>query len=945
MTAQQFVKKWSKIQLKERTTAQSHFNDICALVGHKTPLELDPKGEFFTFEASAEKPEGEHGWADAFYRGKFIWEYKGPHHNLDAAYQQLLLYKDSLGNPYLLITSDTQEIRIHTNFTNTVKKVHRITFNDILSGSGVEILRQAFNNPETLKPAETPEQVTKASAKQFVAVANLLQKYEEKKLDPERLAHFIIRLLFCLFAEDLGLLPEKVFTNLVKQNLPTEQFRQSLKNLFAIMRTGGMFGFTRIPHFNGGLFDDDFVPDELPDIAPSLRDASVQDWSSIDPSIFGTIFEEILDEDKRKRAQLGAHFTSKEDILLVIEPVLMQPLREKWQNIKLQAESMAHAGKSKEAYKLLQDFSNEVASIRVLDPACGSGNFLYVALRQLLDLQKEIITLAARLNLPVIPLTVGPQQIYGIEINSYAHELAQITVWIGYLQWRAENGFAEMDEPILKPLHQIENKDAIIDLKTGKEPKWTVSDVIVSNPPFLGGNRIRAELGDKYVDSLFKLYEGRVPAFADLVCYWFEKARAQIESNNTKRVGLLATNSIRGGVNRHVLERIKESGDIFWAQSNRDWVSDDGTAVNVSMVGFSKESIPTKFLDNSIVSSINADLTANVDLTRAQRLAENLNLCVYGSQQKGSFDISPAKAREIISHSNPFGLDYRNVVKPSVNAMQIVRRTDESWVIDFGLDMTLDEAQKYPAAFEYVKQVVYPERKDRNEKLQRDYWWLHARPSPRYREFLAKLDRYIASPGVAKYRLFVWLDKSTLADHAMLVYARDDDYFFGVLHAKLHELWALRKGTSLEDRPRYTPTTTFETFPFPWPPGQELKDDSRVKAIAKAAKQLDDFRNEWLNPKGEQFKDSEKALKKRTLTNLYNALTLYREEYKGKMRMLGAFKEAVDQIIGLDEIETLDHIHTTLDHTVLDAYGWPHNLSDEQVLEKLLALNLERASE
>jgi hypothetical protein len=387
LTAAQFVKKWSRIELKERTTAQTHFNDICALIGHKTPLEADPKGEFFTFEADTSKPEGEQGWADAWYQNRFIWEYKGPNKSLEKAYQQLLLYKDSLGNPPLLITSDTHTIIIHTNFNNTVKKTHIITLDTIAEGNGADLLRRAFNDPVSFKPSETPEQVTSASARQFVQVANLLQRYEEKKLDPERLAHFIVRLLFCLFAEDLGLLPEKAFTQLVKQNLPQEQFRLSLKNLFAAMRSGGMFGPIRIPHFNGGLFDDDFVPDELPDILPSLRDVGSQDWSSIDPSIFGTLFERILDEDKRKRAQLGAHFTSKDDILLVIEPVLMQPLREKWQAIKLKAEGLVREEKSKQAEKLLRDFSDEVASIRVLDPACGSGNFLYVALRQLLDLQ------------------------------------------------------------------------------------------------------------------------------------------------------------------------------------------------------------------------------------------------------------------------------------------------------------------------------------------------------------------------------------------------------------------------------------------------------------------------------------------------------------------------------------------------------------------------------
>ena len=754
MTAQQFVRKWSKIQLKERTTAQTHFNDICALVGHKAPLEEDPKGEYFTFEADAEKPEGERGWADAYYRGKFIWEYKGPHHSLDAAYQQLLLYKDSLGNPPLLITSDTQEIRIHTNFTNTVKKVYAITFDDLLSNQGVDLLHRAFYDPESLKPAETPEQITNASAKQFIEVANALQKYEEKKLDPERLAHFIIRLLFCLFAEDIGLLPDKVFSNLVKQNLPTEQFRQSLKTLFATMKTGGMFGFTHIPFFNGGLFDDDFVPNELPDIAPSLRDVSGQDWSSIDPSIFGTLFERIIDESKR--AQLGAHYTSKEDILLVIEPVLMQPLRDKWQNVKLQAESKP----PDEAYKLLQDFSNEVAATRVLDPACGSGNFLYLALRQLLDLQKEIITLAARLKLPNLPLTVGPQQVYGIEINPYAHELAQITVWIGYLQWRSENGFAKMDEPILKPLHQIENKDAIIDLATGKEPIWPNVDAIVSNPPFLGTQKLRSELGDEYVNGLFKLYEDRLPA-VDLCCYWFEKSRTMIASKKLKSAGLLATQGIRGGANRKVLERIKETGDIFWAQSDQEWIL-DGATVHVSMIGFDDGSEKRRYLDNQPVITINADLTSLSDLTKAKPLAENNSIAFMGDIKVGDFDIDEKTAKQMLQDDrNQNGRPNSDVIRPWVNGLDITRRPRNMWIIDFGVDMAEEEATKYILPFDYVSKHVKQSRENNNMRRRAEKWWIHGDAAPRIRDAFRGLQKYIGTPRVTKLSL-PWFNRHRL---------------------------------------------------------------------------------------------------------------------------------------------------------------------------------------
>jgi len=652
ISPQQFVKKWSQIQLKERTIAQTHFNDVCALIGHKTPLEIDPTGEFFTFEAQTDKVGGKRGWADAWYKGHFVWEYKGLEGaSLDAAYQQLLLYKDSLGNPPLLITSDAQDIFIHTNFTNTVKRIHKVTFDNLLEGSGLDLLKRAFYDPESFRPSETQEQATRATAERFSHVANTLQawaKLEGVRIDPEQLAHFIVRLLFCLFAEDIKLLPAGVFTSLVRQSYTdTRQFEQSLRLLFAAMRDGGMFGFQIIPHFNGGLFESDYVPGNVPthvlrEVQEELRAAAPQDWSSIDPSIFGTLFERII--DKSTRVPLGAHYTGKDDILLVIEPVLMQPLRQKWQNIKLMLPppSAVGMGEGREggekAGEQLRAFSDEIAALRVLDPACGSGNFLYMALRQLLDLQKEVITFAALRGVDGLELTVSPQQLYGIEKNPYAHELAQVTVWIGYLQWRVENGFATMDEPILKPLKQIENKDAILDLASGDEPEWPAVDVIVGNPPFLGSQRLRSELGDQYTNVLFKTYSSRLPA-CDLVCYWFEKARWMIETGKSKRAGLLATQSIRGGVNRTVLERIKQTGNIFWGQSDRNWIL-DGAMVHVSMIGFDDGAEKEHLLDDKLVEQINSDLTGLVDLTQAPRLTENAGLCFQGPVKVGPFDIS-----------------------------------------------------------------------------------------------------------------------------------------------------------------------------------------------------------------------------------------------------------------------------------------------------------------
>lgn len=922
ISPQEFLAKWGAVTLTEKAASQSHFIDLCRLLDQHTPVEEDPTGNFYAFEKGAAKTpgltSGKHGWADVWKKGYFAWEYKGPHANLDKAYQQLQQYRESLENPPLLVVSDIQTIQVHTNFTNSVKQITPFTLDDLLVPEKLDQLRKVWTDPSTFRAAETPEQVTERAAQEFARLAEYLR---EKGEDPDRSAHFLIRLLFCLFAEDVRLLPDKLFSKLVAATrTKPEAFTAQLRQLFGAMSTGGFFGVDQILYFDGGLFDDDEVLELDAEGLRVLNRLTGLDWGSIEPAILGTLFERSLDPNKR--AQLGAHYTSREDILAIVEPVLMAPLRRKWAEVQEHARNLverrdASSGgqrtqRHNELARLLTGFVEEIAAVRVLDPACGSGNFLYVSLKQLLDLEKEVIAFAREVDVPTFFPKVGPEQVHGIELNEYAHDLATATVWIGYIQWLRDNGFGRPAEPILKPLETVTQMDAILAFDGDNrpiEPAWPEADVIVGNPPFLGGNKVRVELGGAYVEELFELYKGRVPAFADLVCYWFEKAQTQIEIGKLQRVGLLATNSIRGGVNRRVLERIKQRGDIFFAESDRPWIL-NGAAVRVSMVGFDDGSENEKLLDGAPVAAINADLTGDLDLSAALKLKENQNLCFYGSQQKGSFDITPEKADELLSRPNPFELNTRDVVRPAVNAAQLLRRTPATWVIDFGVDMPLEEAALYEAPFEYVRQVVYPERKNRSEKRQREYWWLHARPSPRYREILKTQTRCIASPALARHRIFVWLDDKVLADHALVVFAREDSYFFGVLHSRAHELWALRMGTSLEDRPRYTPSSTFETFPLPWPPGKEPQGDARVLEIAEAARRLDEQRRNWLNPEGV----SEAQLKKRTLTNLYN-----------------------------DNPTWLQNAHGRLDRVVYVAYGWPSDISDEEILKNLLALNLERS--
>jgi type II restriction/modification system DNA methylase subunit YeeA len=843
LTPAQFVAKWSQIQQKETAVPHSHFNDVCHLVGHQTPLAYDPAGDTFSFETQAAKPDGAKGFADVFYREKFIWEYKGPHQDLDKAYQQLQLYREALENPPLLITSDIHTIIIHTNFNNYPIRSHTITFDDILRGDGVEKLTWAFFTPERFRPAKTRQRITKATADSLLRVADEMKKHRDilgaGSFSNEQLAHFLVRLLFAMFAEDMGLLPNDLFTKVVRaRGSNYADLRPVLRELFTKMRDGGTFGMWRVRHFNGTLFDDDFVPDIPHDLGRLLLQAAEQDWSQVDPSIFGTLFERVIDEGKR--AQLGAHYTSEDDIMLIVEPVLMAPLKRRWNEVRRQVGALLTAGADpaarQQASEMLRDFAAEIANLRLLDPSCGSGNFLYVGLRELLSLQKEVITFAARRELPPIELSVGPEQLYGIEINAYAHELAQITVWIGYLQWRHENGFVEMADPVLRPLQNIKRMDAILaydDNGSPAEPEWPAAEVIIGNPPFLGGNKIRQELGDQTVDSLFQLYDKRIPAFADMVCYWFEKARTQIAINLAKRAGLIATNSIRGGANREVLKRIKETGDIFIAWSDNPWIL-DGAAVRVSIVGFDDASEIEKKLDGIAVTEINADLTSSIDLSKAQVLHENADICFMGPSPKGPFDISSSLAQKLLSEQNPNGKPNSDVVRPVFSATDIVRNNRSLWTIDFGL-MSQDEAGDYKAPFQYVQENVYPIRsKNRRASYARN-WWLYAENRPGMRNALHGLKRFIATPAVAKHRLFVFVEPIVLCNQGCLVFAREDNYFFGVLHSRLHEFWALRMGTWLGkgNDPRYTPTTTFETFPFPWPPGQEPAeaDDPRVAAI------------------------------------------------------------------------------------------------------------------
>ena len=953
MTPGEFIAKWRVSELKERSAAQEHFIDLCRLLGEPTPAEADPTGEHYCFERGARKDTGGDGWADVWKRHCFAWEYKGKHADLEAAFNQLRQYALALENPPLLVVSDMARFRIRTNWTNSVSLTHEFALEDLADAGTRDKLKWAMADPERLRPGESRQAVTERAGATF---AELAQSLRERGHEPQAVAHFVNRLVFCMFAEDVGLLPDNMFTRMLEHaRRRPEEFTELSRDLFDAMSTGGRIGFEAVGWFNGGLFDDDeTIPLERDEIDVTLKAAAL-DWSEIDPSIFGTLFERGLDPDKR--SQLGAHYTDREKIILIVEPVIVRPLLAEWETEKAEVAATIERARSaksaagrtrlhQQADRSLRRFLERLRTFVVLDPACGSGNFLYLALHALKDIEHRVQLEAETMGLQRGFPAVGPANVKGIEINAYAAELARVSVWIGEIQWMRRNGFREGRDPILKPLETIECRDAIL-TPQAEEALWPTADAIIGNPPFLGGKLLNAYLGEDYVSRIFNVYAGRVPAEADLVCYWVVKSGEQMARKKTTRVGLVTTNSIRDGANRRALQSATTDRPIFEAWSDEPWVV-DGAAVRVSLVCFTEADekwVVTKRLDGKAADEIHADLTAKrggvgIDLTQVKRLASNRTTGFQGDTKGGAFDIPGELAREWLRlPTNPNGRPNADVVRPWINGMDLARRPADKWIVDFGWKMSEEEAALYEAPFQHIQERVLPVRAKNRRASYRKFWWRHVEPRQGMWKALRGLSRYIATPRVAKHRTFVWCHPRICPDTRIVVVARDDDTTFGILQSRFHEMWSLKLCSwhGVGNDPTYNPTTIFRTFPFPEGlspniAADEYAADPRSIAIAEAAQSLVERRERWLNPPEwvewidepvpgfprhavARSEAAEKELRKRTMTNLYNARPQW-----------------------------LDDAHNAVDAAVAAAYGWTPDIAKDEALQALLELNRERST-
>jgi hypothetical protein len=1073
MTPYDFTTKWGPggpaFYLNEEQGAQSHFIDLCDLLGVPKPGSED--AYIFEKQTLETRVVGEaRGYADVFKRGAFAWENKAPGKNLDAALKQLLNYSSALSNPPILVVCDRLQIRVQTQFTGHPTEKFTVLLAELAQPDKLAQLRRIWLDPESFRPKITSRDITEVAAKSFATLAdNLRKRGPAQANDPagfqahaDDVAHFLTQCLFCFFAEDVGLLPGRMFDGLVNnRGLTSDKLTSGMTNLFNVMRDGGMYGNDDIPWFNGGLFKRIKVPPLNVLDVTELRNAAALNWSAIDVSIFGTLFERGLDPSKR--SQLGAHYTDPATIMSIIEPVLERQLLQIWELlasdlIGLMAKSKRkHDANYKLAHAKFTAWLDRLKEFRVLDPACGSGNFLFLGLKALKDIEHKSHLAAEAMGLDrEADLVTGPHNMLGIELNEYAAELARLTVWIGELQWRLSHGYEFKKNPVLEPLDNIECRDALLDflplplgegggegsplpdsssagwaagqrpaahtlcfLKSppasaplpdqlvnsssnvgsdpsaqhaGSDPKlrgqltkaveaaWPKASIVIGNPPFLGGSKKRRELGDAYFEALDSVFTGRVPGGADLVCYWFARALDMIEKGHLTAAGLVATNSIRGGANRQVLKSICESSRIYEAWSDEGWVN-DGADVRVSLICFGNQG--STRLNGVEVESINADLSftatnaESLDLTQARRLNENFGICFLGPEKNGKFDISGQQARQWLSLPNVNGLSSSPVLKPRYNGIDLQRRYGDGWVIDFGTSMSEAHASCFEKPFEWVQLHVKPIRASNADKNRRLNWWRFGRTGEDFRAATRPLKRYLAMSAHTKHIVFSWLPTTVMPDKALVVVARDSDLFFGLLNSRFHELWSLMRGTfiGVGNDPRYNAGNCFETFPFPnltpkeasqamvglvsgatskrpkaverlvpTPPAPGLVNESNQRAtaekIAKAAKHLNDLRENWLNPPEWTDRVPE-------VTPLGMATSPYPDRIVAKP---GHDKDLADRTLTKlynQRPAWLDAAHKQLDAAVALAYGWADytaGMPDEEILKRLLALNLGRAT-
>ncbi|WP_333783833.1 class I SAM-dependent DNA methyltransferase [Rhizobium etli] len=1021
----EFVARWSNREGgQERANYSLFLTELCDVLGlaHPDPASATHELNDYVFERRVERrmvdDRSEVGRIDLYKRGHFILEAKqsrqrsgfeatatgqkdlfnsnaGRAHaaELDAidhlmiqARRQAERYAAALPAdhpypPFLIVCDVGRVFELYADFSGNGRhyaqfpdaNTFRIQLADLEDPEKRNLLRNVWEAPFTLDPAQQTAKVTREIAGRLATISKAL---EGRGFEPRQVAIFLMRCLFTMFVEDVGLLRKKGFTDLLDRCLDDpRRFTFEINDLWKNMDQGGYSPGIgeRLLRFNGKLFKSATALPLTVDEIQLLRDASDADWCDLEPAIFGTLFEQALDASERRR--LGAHYTPRAYVERVVNATIIEPLTQDWIEYQSAAERALRSGMRTAAIREIEDFLKHLSSVRVLDPACGTGNFLYVALRRMKQLEGEVLKQLHDIGGDEVVaeaenLTVKPEQFFGMELNGRAVEIAELVLWIGYIQWHMRTRTTVPPEPVIGSADHVQEKDALLTwadypnrhlkrdrlgrpvsdqrgneiyaFPNASRPDWPMADFIVGNPPFIGGKDIRGRLLGGYAEALWKANPQINPS-ADFVMYWWDRAAELLvqKGSRLRRFGFVTTNSITQVFQRRVLERHLTSQspvslllaipDHPWTKATKDAAA-VRIAISVAAAGEHKGTLRQVVSEGALDTDepkivfieksgiINADLTIGADVTKATSLTANAGLCSPGMKLHGDgFIINRDKAIELGLGRLP-GLERH--IREYRNGRDLAARPRNVMVIDFfGLNAA-SVRQTYPQAYQHLLETVKPERDRNNRASYREKWWQFGEPRREIRPALDGIERYIATVETSKHRIFQFLDAEVMPDNMLVTIASDDAFHLGVLSSLPHVLWALRAGgrQGVGNDPRYSKSRCFEPFPLP-----DTTTTLRAK-IVSLAEELDATRKLVLAENSDL-----------TLTGIYNMLDAARSG--------SSLTSKERELHRRGRILILKDLHEQIDQAVMQAYGWATTLTEDEILERLVDLNLQRASE
>lgn len=846
-----------------------------------------------------------------------------------------------------------------------------------------ELFAAIWTDPAKVDPRARAAEVSRGIARQLADVSMWLEGLQrqrsagatdsERSLAIEETALFLMRIVFCMFAEDVGLLPNGSFTAFLEKAVSNEAaFEPELHQLWKVMGSSGGDRYAsaiggEVRYFNGGLFRGARTFALSQADREKLLEAARADWTKVEPAIFGTLLEQTL--TPTERAKLGAHYTPRPYVERLVQATIMEVLEAEW-------EVILHPQEGEPGLSAVQAFHERLCALRILDPACGTANFLYVAMENLMRLEGDVIETIRQLGGTAEP-RVGPQQFHGLELNPRAAVIAELVLWIGWLRWRMANDPAATPSPVLMRFDNINfgghaGYDAVLRHKPTGEvdadnptiPDWPEADFIVGNPPFIGGKDLRRNLGGDYAEVLWAANR-RVPPSADFVMQWWDRAAHTLVAPASPliRFGFVTTNSITQRFSRRVIENYLADGQLslLLAIPDHPWIKppkvagrirgdarkkdrkkNTGTAaVRIAMtvatrgvadgrlveiIGEAGLDTDQPVLDQRVSTGrINPDLSLGSDVTTVHFLKANDGLASPGVKLHGAGFIVTKNQAERLGLGKREGLDHH--IRPYRNGRDLLQRSRDVLVIDlFGLDEK-EVRGRFPEVYQHLLATVKLRRDEqasisatKDALSYASTWWLHGKPRPDLRAAMAGLNRYIVTPETSKHRVFQFMDSSIVPDNANWAICTDDASHLGILQSTNSLVWILKMGGTLEDRPKFTKTDCFDPFPFPDPTPEQRA------AIAELAEELDATRKTALG-----------EVPGLTMTELYNL--------RDKLRRGDPLDAAEQERARNARAGIVDRLHRQLDVAVAQAYGWPADLSPGEIVARLVALNAERAAE